>query len=99
MSLPIWRAFWLALLSSHLSFARKITHLHADTFEDHVFLDNDPWIIGIEEKISYESLEVLYEKVKDRIKIGIIGEEEFKTYLREQVRMKFLTEERSLRCI
>ena len=72
-----------SLLSVNLS--AKVARLHSENFEDHVLLDSDPWILGIEKRIRFDTLERIYEQVRGRAKIGIIEEKELSTYLREQV--------------
>ena len=79
---------FLLLLLLFSSYSSKITRLYSDNFEDNVFFDNDPWIIGIENKINFHGLERIYEQVKDRIKVGVIEPQELSSYLREQVTLQ-----------
>ena len=50
-----------------------------------MFLDNDPWIIGVENRVKFGALERIYEKVKDRVNVGVIGEKDLSLYFRDQV--------------
>ena len=77
--------FFFFLFSFSSCFTSKIIRLDSENFEDHVFLDNDPWIIGIESKVKLSALERTYEQVKDRIKVGLINEKDFTAYLHQQV--------------
>ena len=85
------KLFFLHLLPFFSCYSStKISRLYAENFEDNVFLDNDPWIIGIDNRISFDAIERIYEQVKDRIKVGVIEQQEFSSYLQEQVSLQHL---------
>lgn len=77
------------LVLFHCCFCYKVTRLNSENFEEHVFLDNDPWIIGINRKASERVLERIYEQVKDRIRVGCIDQEDLTSYSNNQVRFNF----------
>lgn len=62
-----------------------VIRLNSNNFDEHVFQDTNPWIVGIREKISDDELEEVYNQVKDRINIGAIDEKEYVTLLRDLV--------------
>ena len=76
---------FLLLSFSFCCLSSRIIRLYSDNFEENVFLDNDPWIIGVENRIKLGVLERIYEKVKDRINVGVIKEKDLSSYFRDQV--------------
>ncbi len=67
----------------------EVLRLNRNNFEENVFENDDPWIIGIRQKILEEDLENVYDDVKDRINLGSIDESELVAFLQDIVSYNF----------
>ena len=85
LAFPINSSTFLLLSFALCCLSSKITQLYSETLDENVFLDNDPWIIGVENRVKFGALERIYEKVKDRVNVGVIGEKDLSSYFRDQV--------------